>query len=264
MNKLTVPLWLMVARKRILSLNLNTRLSAIEIIGKYGSPKDIDLLIPLLNDEEHLVRNFTISALKELYRNEGIESYLDKLMSKLNSADLVRKLAIIEVMQTFDLSIREDYLSRYLDDPNSDLLSAVIGSLKHTRNIVLLDKILDKANTRDLLLRRAVYTSWFTGIRALDKTKRIEYTTSLIHSLIRATYEMRDDGLILRDVLSEADKKLLPEAKAYPEFIIRYLVELVNQWDYDVYVYRTLHNIIVPAYFTFDIKESDKQPFIII
>lgn len=264
MNSLVKNIWLLFARRKLSASNLNTRLSAIEIVGELGTPDDIPDLLPLIHESNTLVRNQAISALKLLYNQEGADPFMDDLLGILQEEELISMLAVIDILEIFPLVLREQYLVEYLDDANSDLLFEVIRSLEHTTNEEILDKILALASTKDLLLRRVIYTTWFSGIFSMQHDRRLAYATPLVHALIRATYEMNDNGAILREVLSNADKKQLPAPKAYPEFIIRYLVQLIHAWEYDVYIYRTLHTIVVPAYFTFDNASEKEAPYLIV
>lgn len=261
MNVLMKKLWVLLAQRKLNSANNITKFNAIELLGEYGGIKHLSALAEGLASSDAMIRNASVQAMQLLIQRFPSEQFLTVLQESLTHSDLIEKLAVIEVLGAFDLSTREKLLTPFLFNSTNDLLFAVVIALRGSQDIALLDKFLEISITADLTLRRATYTSWFAGIAAMETEQRLEYCTPYIHELIRATYEMNAEGDILFAILAHANRKLLPPAKAYPEFIQRYLLKLIHMHEYDADVYRNLHQLVVPAYFIFA-NESEDTLFI--
>jgi len=264
--KLMENIWLFLAKRKILSNDQIPRYNSLLLLGNFSDDTSIKLLIPYLSDQDTLLRNAAIRSLKQiLARSQKRSMHLNVLKERFQKAELIEKLAVIEILEVFDIEDREKILTNYLSKAEGDLIYAILYALHGTVEISILDRVLEISESPDLLLRRLAYRTWFEGLRSMEDENLMTYATPLIHYLIRSTYEMKDQGEILRYVLSNANRKDLPSAKAYPEFITRYLISLINKWEYDGDIYRSLHNLIVPAYFTFkDDGEGDDRPFILV
>ena len=114
------------------------------------------------------------------------------------------------------------------------------------------------------MLKRKALETWYKGLENRQFDEIRTYASNKLHYLIRATYELQLDGKFLKKVLSFASINELPEPKAYPDFIIRYLNELIGTWEYDPDAYRSLHAVVVPSYFTFDSESDVDTPFVIL
>lgn len=257
-EKVKAKIWRTLALRKLKSPKTFIQVEAILALGKYGLSEDIDVLLPFLDSHENLLRLNATIVIRKLFKNDPEKSAKVKLIEAYKDSKLLKKITIIEILQELPLEEREQLFGDQLSNASDDLLYVLLQTLKGTTKTDLLDDILDAANTRDLVLRRTAYFAWFAGIEAMDKDQKLEYATPRLHQLIRATYENRDKGSTLKFVLGHADKRNLPEPKAYPEFIIRYLIELINTWEYDPDVNRSIHRLVVPAYFTFN-EEGDMK-----
>jgi hypothetical protein len=177
---------------------------------------------------------------------------------------LVNKLALIETSGAFRLAFRENLLGPLVVESENDLQYAAIRSIADTSDQVLLDTVLQASDTNDLVLRKTALETWYKGISTQDFDEILSYCVPRLHFLIRATYELQADGDFLRKVLSYSNLDDLPFAKAYPDVIIRYLTELLGQWEFDPEAYRSMHAIVVPSYFTFDDDDTaeGERPFV--
>ncbi|RMG28152.1 MAG: hypothetical protein D6732_19070 [Methanobacteriota archaeon] len=256
-------IWRTIALRKLNSNKKFIQVEAILVLGRYGLPEDIEVLLPFLEAQDNLLRLNATIVIRKLFKNDPEKQAKDLLVNTYRQAKLLQKITIIEILQELPLEEREQLFGDQLASASDDLLYALLQALKGTTDIDLLDIILESANTRDLILRRTAYHAWFAGIEAMEKEKRLEYATPRLHQLIRATYENRDDGRTLNYVLGHSNRRDLPEPKAYPEFIIRYLIELINTWEYDPDVNRAIHALVVPAYFTFREEHDMKdRPYI--
>ena len=257
-------IWIFLAKKKVNDPAKVPVYNSILLLGSLGDDSVVELLVPFLSNEDTLLRNAAVRSLKLILTDsEEKSSHLAVLKERFKEAELIEKLAVTEVLEVFDISTREEMLKSYLDRAEGDLVYAILEALMGTVDETILDRALKIAESKDLLLRRLAYMVWFEGLKGMDQETMMAYATPLIHYLIRSTYEMKDDGSLLRNVLSNARKKDLPSAKAYPEFITRYLISLINKWDYDPDIYRSLHNLVVPAYFTFK-NDGDERQFILV
>ncbi len=260
-QKINTALWRFLAAKKLSSRSLPTKIQAIQLLAKYGKPEDQAMLLPLINERNNAIRLSATVSLRTLFRQD--QSFKQALLDHLQNASVLTKLTIIEILQELPLEEREEIFADTITTATDDILYAVVQALKGTTDINLLDAMLKAADTKDLVLRKTAYLAWFQGIANMEKEDRIQYATPRIHQLIRATYETKDKGTILQNILAYADRKELPEPKAYPEFIIRYLIELINTWEYDPDVNRAIHQLVVPAYFTFREREQmQERPYI--
>lgn len=272
MNPVMKYLWKWQAKRKLTSQDISLRYASIYLLGELGKPKDFELLLDGLKNHSQIIRNVTSLALKKIHQryqdkpeiSDDLERQVIDLFSQSNS--LIEKLAHIEVMETFQLSVREDLLSPLVIESENDLQYALIRSLADTRDQELLDAVLKASDTNDLVLRKTALETWHKGISTQDFDEILSYCTPRIHFLIRATYELQTDGNFLRKVLSFSNLDDFPTAKAYPDAIIRYLTELLGNWEFDPEAYRSLHAIVVPSYFTFDDddKAEGERPFVIL
>ncbi len=265
-------LWKWQAKRKIQSDDLYLQYTSIHMLGEYGNASDFDLLINGLNHDSQIIRSVTSGAMKKIlikYQDETeiLLRFEETIVTLFrNSTLLVSKLAIIEVIAAFQLSTRENLLSSLVTESENDLQYAVIRSLADTKDRELLDAILKVSDSKDLVLRKTALETWYVGISNYNFDEILTYCTPKLHFLIRATYELQTDGDFLRKVFSYSNPEDLPLAKAYPDTMIRYLIELLGKWEFDPEAYRSLHYIVVPSYFTFDESESveSDRPFVIL
>jgi len=270
MNILERLLWRWQGRRKLNSDRPALRYTAIRKLGELANPSDFILLLPYLGDPSQTIRNATALTLREIiYQVEDpaeLEEIENSLVNRLNGQiSLSEKLSIIEVMRALSLRTREKILGNLVRESQNDLQYAVIQSLEDTTNLDLLDDVLQAAETQDLVLRHTALKTWYEGVGNQTLKSVQDYITPRLHYLIRAAYELQTDGEFLRKALSYSNKKDLPHPKAYPDFMIRYITELLGTWDYDPEAYRSLHAIMVPSYFTFeDSTGNDERPYIVL
>ncbi len=263
LDNLKAKIWRTLAVRKLKSPKKFIQVEAILALGEYGKTDDINLLIPFLDSQDNILRLNATIVIRKLFKHDPQKTAKNMLIETYKESKLLKKITIIEILQELPLEERENLFGDQLANASDDLLYVLLQALKGTTNTELLDDILDAANTKDLVLRRTAYFAWFAGIEAMNKDKKLAYATPRLHQLIRATYENRDKGETLKFVLGHADRRELPEPKAYPEFIIRYLIELINTWEYDPDVNRSIHKLVVPAYFTFNEERDMKdRPYI--
>jgi hypothetical protein len=271
-NPISRFFWKILANKKLNSNNIPIRYNAIHILGEFGNEKTMDKLYLFLSDDEQIIRNVASLSLKSITRKMikkevptlEVQSKLIDLFRDVKS--LASKISIIEVLRELPLKIREDLLGPIVKNSEDDLLHAILVSLEETQNLEILEDMLMVSESNDTVIRRVALESWVKGLENMEFDDILEYITPRLHQLIRINYELQLDGSFLRKVLSYANQSQLPDPKAYPDFIIRYLTELLGNWDYDPEAYRSLHAIVVPSYFTFsddDLSESEK-PFMIL
>ncbi len=262
LENLSKKIWRGLALRKLKSKKLHTQVKAIQIIGEYGYPEDYEILLPFLDSDENIIRLTATIAIRNLFIKDP-QIAKNRLIEEFQNAYLLKKITIIEILQELPLEEREKLFGKMIQEASDDLLYAIIQTLKGTTDIDLLDNILEATHTKDQVLRKVAYQAWFAGIENMDHETKVNYGTPRLHQLIRATYETKDEGNTLYFVLSHANKELFPEPKAYPEFIIRYLIELINTWEYDPDANRSIHRLVVPAYFTFkEEKDMKERPFI--
>ncbi len=271
-NIISRSIWKFLAKRKLKSENITIKYNAIHIIGEFGNENALDKLYPFLSDDEQIIRNvaslsiksITGKMIKEDKSTLEIQSMLIDLFRDVKS--LSSKISIIEVLKELPLKIREDLLGPIVKSSEDDLLYSILVSLEDTQNLEILEDMLMVSESKDIVIRRVALESWVKGLEKIEFDDILEYITPRLHQLIRINYELQLDGSFLRKVLSYANQSQLPSPKAYPDFIIRYLTELLGNWDYDPEAYRSLHAIVVPSYFTFsddDLSESE-QPFMIL
>ncbi|MDH5401906.1 MAG: hypothetical protein OEY49_05380 [Candidatus Heimdallarchaeota archaeon] len=271
MNFISKKFWIWQGRRKLNSDDLALKYTGIHFVGQLGTTRDLDRLYPLLSHQSQVIRNISSFSIKEIisrYKNEStIISKISESIHGLftNSSLLIEKLAIIEVMGELNLQTRESWLGDLVSVSENDLQFVILRSLKGTKNVDILDAVMDASETTDLVLRKAALTTWYDGLQNQDIHSVLDYVTPRLHYLIRATYELQTDGLLMKQVLSFSEVVNLPSPKAYPDFIIRYLTELIGNWDYDPEANRSLYSIVVPSYFTFNDDKSDtERPYIIL
>ncbi|MCY3413277.1 MAG: hypothetical protein INQ03_16675 [Candidatus Heimdallarchaeota archaeon] len=271
MNPVMKFLWLFQSRRWILHENLRLQYPSIHFIGELGNIKDFDRLLPLLSNPSQLVRNASTKALRTLIlRNkENPEAYRHMINEIIfvfkNASGLIEKLASLEVIKLLPIAKREEVLSNLVLEAENDLKYQVIDALSDTRDVEILNSVLKASNSTDLVLKRKALETWYTGLSVQELDEVLEYATTNLHVLIRATYELQLSGEFLNKILSYAEVKKLPRPKAYPDFIIRYLTELLGNWEYEPESYRSLHAIMVPSYFTFDTSDNEEEnPFVVL
>lgn len=268
-NSIMKFLWVFQAGMKLKSEDYSTKYAALRILEKYGSTKHIPAIILELSNEDHSIRNSSSLAIKAIYeRSEDLKKpeIETLLVDKLTvSKSLTEKIAIINSMNHFPIETREDIIAPYILAGEPDIQYTAINSISDTKNFEILDSILDAADNPDLLLRKAALSTWFTGLNKVPFDEALEYCTPRIHYLVRSVYELQTDGIFLKEILANVNRKKLPKAKAYPDFIIRYFTELLGKWEYDPDAFHSLHAILVPSYFTFDEPiTGDDKPFIIL
>lgn len=268
MNLLTRILWRWQGRRKLNHRDIGYRYTAIRKLGEVASVGDLEILLDLLGDQSQVVRNASSQALRSILDqvpDEQKATLEQGIIERFDaSASLIEKLAIIEVMRSFTLARREQILGSLVKESENDLQYSILYALEGTQDYQILDDILDASNTSDLVLRRIALQTWYDGVSTRDK-EGLDYCTPRLHFLIRASYELQTNGEFLRTILSYADRNELPHPKAYPDFIIRYVTELLGKWDYDPDAYRSLHAIMVPSYFTFDETAGDQErPYVIL
>ncbi len=270
MNAIMKKLWTWQARKKKMHKDLVLRYPAIHLLGEYGDINDFDYLLGLLADESSTIRNITLTALKKLIVNntnnhQNYSHMVNGIVERFRSSNsLLKRINAIEVMKVLPIAKREELLATLLIESANDLKYQIIHSLGDTENIQILNDVLISSDTNDLILKRKALETWYNGLNKQEFEKVRTYSTENLHYLIRATYELQLDGEFLNKVLSYAQKNDLPSPKAYPDFIIRYLNELLGKWEYDPEAYRSLHAIVVPSYFTFDQEDDIENPFVIL
>ena len=271
-NVISRIIWKILANRKLKSDNISIKYNAIHIIGEFGNENALIKLYPFLSDEEQIIRNVASLSIKSITR-KIIDKKLPTLEIQSKLIDLFReekslssKISIIEVLRELPLKIREDLLGPIVKTSEDDLLYSILVSLEETQNLEVLEDMLLVSESNDIVIRRVALESWVKGLEKMEFDGILEYITPRLHQLIRINYELQLDGSFLRKVLSYANQSHLPTPKAYPDFIIRYLTELLGNWEYDPEAYRSLHAIVVPSYFTFsddDLSESEK-PFMIL
>lgn len=270
MNPIMKRLWKWQANRKVKGDDMFLVYASATILGKIGGENEIPLLLENLSHSDQSVRNASAQSLRDIInRNTKTDVYItfqDLILEKFEKTDSLReRLAIIEVMAAFTQLIREQILGPMLVDSEDDLQYAIIRSLSETEDKEILGSVLDSSDTKDLILRKIALQTWYNGVNNLDFDENLAYFSDKLHYLIRAVYELQTDGAFLRKVLSYANQNDLPTGKAYPDFMIRYLTELLNSWEYDPDAYRSLHQIVIPSYFTFDDpNENEERPFLIL
>ena len=251
------------AKRRLRGESFAELFEATEILKEFGKTDDIHSLLPLLEKEDTIIRNNAVQSIKAiLMRSENKNEFFSKFTELFNNAELIQKLSIIELIGIYPLEKKEKILVPLIGQTSNDLTFAIINAVKGSNKISVLEKIINVPVKNDPILKRVLYSAWFTGIKHLPDKDRIEYATNNLHKLIRATYEISSPGNLLEQMLSKANIKELPEVKAYPEIIFRYIIEMINKWDYNPKIYEVLHSIAVPAYFNFKKDGSEEQLFV--
>ena len=270
MNPIMKKLWKWQANRKLKGDDMFLVYASAKILGKIGGENEITLLLDNLSHSDQTVRNASAQSLRDIInRNTKTDVYItfqDMILEKFRKTEsLIEKLAIIEVMAAFTQLTREQILGPLVVDSENDLQYALIRSISETEDKDILDNVLDSSDTKDLVLRKIALQTWYNGVNNLDFDENLSYCANKLHYLIRAAYELQTDGAFLRKVLSYANRNDLPSGKAYPDFMIRYLTELLNAWEYDPDAYRSLHQIVVPSYFTFEESdENEERPFLIL
>jgi HEAT repeat protein len=267
MNLLEKLLWRWQGRRKLTSDQLALQYTALRKLGEIGNPKDLELLLPYLSSGSQLTRNATALAIKDMIiqqlDTDTITIMQNTVLDHLErSSKLTEKLALIEITGHFPLAIREKLLAPMITTSESDLQYVVISSIEETRDLEILDTVLNASDTQDLVLRRMALQTWYRGISDQPLDNVIDYISPRLHYLVRAVYELNTDGEFLRKATSYAKKSDLPHPKAYPDFMIRYMTELLGRWEYDPDAYRSLHAIMVPSYFTFNQEDSKEQAYV--
>lgn len=264
MNAVMKMLWLWQARRKLEHDDLIMRYPAIHLIGDWGNSGDFELLLNYLNDPSQIIRNSIMSSLKKLLvkYEEDEETHREMrslITDQFNAANtLIEKISAIEVLRVLPIRLREMLLGNMVEETESDLQYQVINSLGDTQNIEILDAVLRSSESKDLILKRKALETWYTGLENKEFDDVLTYCTNNLHALIRANYELQLSGTFMKKILSYANQNELPEPKAYPDFIIRYLNELLTKWEYDPDANRSMHAIVVPSYFTFN-QDTDKE-----
>ncbi len=254
-----------IARKRLSNQNNLDKISAIHVLMEVGTIQDLEtLLLNLWKEPTHEIQIEMLKAIKHLTKSLNYTKATDIIKKYLSTGNLRERMLAVELCEPFPLVTRENILLEKSKESEDDLLFLLVRVLRGSKDLDFLDRIISHSFTKDLVLRRAIYTTWFEGISNLPEDQKLYYGTKNIHTLIRATYEMNDKGTLLNWVLANADRSDLPEPKAYPEFIFRYVISLIHRWEYDPDVNRALHQLIVPAYFTFDERNDDLKEFVIV
>ena len=270
MNPIEKMLWRWQGKRKLTSDKGALRYTAISKLGEIANPADFQLLLDQLESNYKIITNAVAIAIRQLI--EGVEDpQIETDMEALifeefkKSSHLSRKLALIEVMRALSLSFREKTLAMLISESHNDLQYAIIKSIEDTINLDILDDVLEASNTLDLVLRRIALQTWYEGVAKQPLKSVQEYITPRLHYLVRAAYELQTDGELLRRALSFANQKDLPHPKAYPDFMIRYITELLGTWEYDPEAFRSLHAIMVPSYFTFEaVSDDEEEPYIIL
>lgn len=262
-------LWRMISLVKLKSEKNHIRYVAIRTLGKFGNMKDYERLLNLVNNENLELLNSICYSIKEIIDRENNDENIKKMeeiyLEKFETMKGLRpKIIMIEMSRSFDIQFREQMWVRQLRDSKNDLKYTIISVLKDVKDLKVLDEVLNSAETTDSLLRRIALETWYSGLMKYDVETIIDYIADKLHFLIRATYELQTDGKLLKQSLSYSDKNAITSPKAYPDFMIRYMTELLGLWDYDPDAYRTLHSIMVPSYFTFENDEGKERPYIIL
>ena len=268
MNKILQILWKWQASSKLNSSKLHLQYTAIARLGQVGNSGDIQKLLPYLQHDQQLIRNATARSIKLLLQDVETENFdnINRLIIDRfeDAKKLTDKISIIEVVKALPIAIREIALGPLVAERGVDLQYAIIDSLEGTSDLDILDDVLDASDTHDSVLRHIALQTWYNGIESQEINEVVGYCTPRLHYLIRATYELQSNGAFLKKVLGYANRSELPSPKAYPDFIIRYMTELLGKWKYDPDAYRSLHAIMVPSYFTFDQSSDNDRPFIIL
>ncbi|MHA2502367.1 MAG: hypothetical protein ACXAE3_05850 [Candidatus Kariarchaeaceae archaeon] len=267
MNLIEKLLWKWQGKSKIGNDNPALQYTAMRKLGEIGSATDLELLLPYLADSEQIKRNTAALAIRDLILQqqdtEVISEMRDKVVMQLeNARSLIERISLIEITRHFPLDLRETLLAPLIVQSEADLQYVAISSITDTQNLEILDTILDASNTNDMVLKRMALQTWYEGIANQELEKVQDYITPRLHYLVRAVYELGTDGEFLRKALSYSKKKNLPHPKAYPDFMIRYVTELLGKWDYDPDAYRSLHAIMVPSYFTFSKGEEEQETYV--
>ncbi len=262
-NLFTKPLWLWQARRKIHSDDDEIRYNAIFILGDIGKEKDISILEPLLHHNHHNTRNVAARAILSINKRYDADLISPLIENYSNELPLTTQLAYLEVFKGIPLEQRVSLLSPFIGTSEDDLLYAIIAAIRGVKDLDILDSILQVSDNPDMVLRRLALEVWYQGLSEQKIDDVLDYCTPRLHELIRINYELQLDGKFLKDILSYANIGKLPTPKAYPDFIIRYLNELIRKWEYNPEANRALHAIVVPSYFTFD-ETGDNRPYIIL
>lgn len=271
MNFLEKLLWRWQSKAKLNHPDDGLRYTAVSRFGEVSRASDLEILLELLMEPSQTIRNAavrsTISLLQQFSEDTVV---VEELMGQVfhffeKQRSLTVQLALIEVMKYLPLDKREEVLGPLVLEREDDMRYAIIKSLKDTQELSILDDVLQASDTADLVLRRMAFETWYEGIATQNIEDITDYTTPRLHYLIRAAFELQTDGELLRKALSYAEKSNIPSPKAYPDFMIRYITELLNSWEYDPDAFRSLHAIMVPSYFTFDTDSgSDERPYVVL
>lgn len=260
MNSISKRAWRFLSLRKIRSDDFIHIIQGLDKLYFSGIDEDILLMNKFLDNKNHAIRLRTIHTCKSIINRSELQmDLIDQLNGLYSSFSLKGKISLIEIFQILDLEKRESLLMKHILDAESDILYSLIKALSGSKKEEIMDRFLYATNTFDHVIRRIAYESWFESISLMEFEERVDYTSGYAHQLIRATYEMEDNGDLLKEMLMHVSKSSLAQPKAYPEFILRYLIELVNKWEYDPDVYRNLHGLMVPAYFTFETDITDKE-----
>ena len=267
MNITNKTLWRMISLVKLKSEKNHIRYVAIRTLGKFGNMKDYERLLNLVHNENLELLNSICYSIKEIIDRENNDENIKKMeeiyLEKFETMKGLRpKIIMIEMSRSFDIQFREQMWVRLLRDSKNDLKYTIISVLKDVKDLKVLDEVLNSAETTDSLLRRIALETWYSGLMKYDVETIMDYIADKLHFLIRATYELQTDGKLLKQSLSYSDKNAITSPKAYPDFMIRYMTELLGLWDYDPDAYRTLHSIMVPSYFTFSKGEEEEETYV--
>ena len=269
-NPVMKVFWKWVAKRKLRSEDPVDQFNSLRILGEFIDNNEINIIFEKTSSSNQLIRIGAAFSLRQLY--DRIELELDRsifeelvLAKFTQTLSLQEKIILLEVIRHFPLYVREEVLAPLILQSDFDLQYGVIKTLSDSKNPEILDNVLESSRSSDLVLRKTALSTWYSGIENVDFVEPVEYCTPRLHFLIRASYELQSDGLLLKKVLSYASKNDLPIPKAYPDFIIRYLTELLSKWEYDPDAYISLHAIAVPSYFTFDSEDTEgEEPFLIL
>ena len=262
MIKISEKLWLYTAKRKLNKDNFQTKLNAIQIIGKFANEKYIDVLKTYLDSRQTILRNEAVKAIKSIIaRNKCDDGLSEKLMKGFKEFSPIKKIAIIDLLSIFSIKKREKFLQDLIQGSNNDITFICIYAINGTKNIHILDKVLRITLINDFVLKKLAYDVWFTGISKLDENKKGKYCGARLHDLIRATFETNDSGNLLHSILISTKIQEFPIPKAYPEFIFKYIIKLIDKWGYNPQIYSRLHSTMIPAYFSFSNATEEKVQF---
>ncbi|MCG3217663.1 MAG: hypothetical protein KAR35_01575 [Candidatus Heimdallarchaeota archaeon] len=240
----------LIAVKRIKSDDTQTKMKGYHSLARNGSNSVYDLLFQSLSSDDWNIRTLATIAFRSIISNdESQKSEIEAaLINTLETSPLATKLSIIPVLTEINTNEIITSLLNLLAISSADIQYAIINSLKPIISNEYLKGISEAAKSDDFITRRAAFRAWVTVTKIMTDEEKLSHLPAYIHVCLSAYIEIKEIKDEILYCLEEADNNSFPAPEDYSEEELTVINELLENKDYDPFIYQRIHKLVIPRY----------------